>query len=63
VCSEACVPIADEEFIFAQWLLELGEPMKDGRLMFLRNASVSSANGLEFLSVPSLSFLRKIRYF
>jgi hypothetical protein len=23
---EACVPIADEEFIFAKCLLELGEP-------------------------------------
>jgi len=56
VGSEACVPI--EEFIFAKWLLELGETMKDGTFMILCSASVSSANGLEFLSVPSLSFLR-----
>jgi len=58
VGSEACVPIANEEFIFAKWLLELGEPMMDGTFMILPSASVSSANGLEFLSVPSLSFLR-----
>jgi hypothetical protein len=58
VGSEACVPFADKEFIFAKWLLELGEPMKDGTFMFLHSASVSSANGLDFLSVPSLSFLR-----
>jgi hypothetical protein len=63
VGSEACIPIADEEFILAKWLLELGEPIKDGTFMFLCSASVSSANGLEFLSVPSLNFLRKIRYF
>jgi hypothetical protein len=56
--NEVCVPIADKEFIFAKWLLELGEPMKDVTFMFLHSASVSSANGLEFLSVPSLSFLR-----
>jgi len=58
VGSKVCVPIADEEFIFAKWLLVLREPMKEGTFMFLHNASVSSANGLEFLSVPSLSFLR-----
>jgi hypothetical protein len=58
VGSKVCVPIVDEEFIFAKWLLELGEPMKDGTFMFLCNASVSSANGLEFVSVPSPSFLR-----
>jgi hypothetical protein len=58
VGSEACFPIADEEFIFAKWLLELGKPMKDGTFMFLGSASVPSANGLEFLSLHSLSFLR-----
>jgi len=57
VGSKVCVPIADDEFFFAKWLLVLGEPMKEGTFI-LRNASVSSANGLEFLSVPSLSFLR-----
>ena len=56
--SKTCVPIADEEFDFAKWLLELGEPMKDGAFMILCSPSDSSANGLEFLSVPSLSFLR-----
>jgi hypothetical protein len=58
VGSNVSVPISDEEFIFAKWLLELEELMKDGTFMFLRNASVSSANGLELLSVPSPSFLR-----
>jgi hypothetical protein len=58
VGNKVCAPIVDEEFIFAKWLLELGEPMKDGTFMFLHSASVSSANELEFVSVPSPSFLR-----
>jgi hypothetical protein len=34
VGSEACVPIADEEFIFAKCLLELGELGRMGHSCF-----------------------------